>query len=51
MTPGPAPQGSPALAPHQVLNGQLEVGDLPQGLVVPLDLVHALGQVLQVELG
>lgn len=47
-TPGPS---GLAPAPHQVLYGQLEVGDLSQRLVVPLDLVHALRQVLGVGQG
>lgn len=42
------PLALPASSPHQVLNRQLEVGDLPQRLIVPLDLIHALRQVLGV---
>lgn len=42
------PLALPASSPHQVLDGQLEVGDLPQRLIVPLHLIHALSQVLGV---
>lgn len=40
-----------APGPHQVLDGQLEVGDLPQGLIVALDLIDTLRQILGVRHG
>lgn len=35
---------------HQVLNGELEISDLFQCFIVPLDFIHTLSQILRQEI-